>query len=233
VARVLGFFVFLVPLIPFAAVGVLVTAVPATRRFGVRILLSFALLPLGVMSGWCVSRATIPESSAARSPTPQPARTAPAEGRARRVGRAGSVASRDRRDEYFGTLRYDSDLDRWDAVIPGTDVPLHFTSDDAELEDSLIRAGEHLSRAFPEWRARAEDCAASKLLSLKNEVWLSEGEEPLTAEKFRRRVRLEAVVLYSGGSVELYYDDDDIFRGHTILVTGSVELGPLDAHLAG
>jgi len=65
VARFFGFVMLVVPLVPFAAVGLLAAAMRATRRFGMVILLSLALFPAGVLLGWHVSRATIPEWRAA------------------------------------------------------------------------------------------------------------------------------------------------------------------------
>jgi hypothetical protein len=143
------------------------------------------------------------------------------------------VASRDRQDHYFGTLHYDHELDRWDSVVPDARVSIHFTSDDVELEASLVRDGEALCRAFSRWRADAEQCAITSLLELKNEAWLSDDEHPLTAEEFRARILLEAVMLYSRGDVEFFFEDGDLFSGHAILVTGSIHRGLVHAHLAG
>ena len=36
-----------------------------------------------------------------------------------------------------------------------------------------------------------------------------------------------------GGEFELYYDDDDIFAGHVIIISGNLEKGLYDAQFAG
>jgi hypothetical protein len=59
------------------------------------------------------------------------------------------------------------------------------------------------------------DYAAKKLLKLANE-W-SEGEK-VTKEDIVSRMRLQAIEFYNDLSIGLYYDDGDLFWGHTITV---------------
>ena len=47
----------------------------------------------------------------------------------------------------------------------------------------------------------AREYAVAKLLSLKNEHWLDEDEEPVTPEQFKQRMSLESVVFYPDGEV--------------------------------
>ncbi len=52
--------------------------------------------------------------------------------------------------------------------------------------------------------------------------WQESDEKPLTVMKFAKRITLTHLVITSGGSFTAYFDDDDIFYGHTIEVCGSV-----------
>ena len=73
---------------------------------------------------------------------------------------------------------------------------------------------------------------ASKLLRLKNETWLEDQEEPITRETFIETLELEGITAFSDGSFSLYFDENDIFWGHSIVV--DVEDNVLiDANLAG
>ena len=40
-------------------------------------------------------------------------------------------------------------------------------------------------------------------------------------------------VMESDGSYEVYYDDDDMFYGHVILIDGNMDTGMEDADIAG
>ena len=63
----------------------------------------------------------------------------------------------------------------------------------------------------------ARKFAASQLLELKNKTWLEDGEEPITAEEFAERLVLSEVISM-GDIIEFWFDDDDIFWGHSVRV---------------
>jgi hypothetical protein len=83
------------------------------------------------------------------------------------------------------------------------------------------------------WHEAALDRAATQLLELKNDIWLNEDEVPLTREQFQARMKLEAIALEADGSVAFWFDDGDLFFGHGICVSGSVEKGFTSANLRG
>ncbi|WP_028391165.1 DUF2262 domain-containing protein [Bacillus cihuensis] len=56
---------------------------------------------------------------------------------------------------------------------------------------------------------------AEELLVVHNDEW-SEGEV-ITSKEFAERIRLNTISLFDDGSIETYYDDGDLFWGHTIL----------------
>ena len=71
------------------------------------------------------------------------------------------------------------------------------------------------------------------MLSLKNETWLEEDEEPLTKERFAEIITLKSIAAYSDGSLTLYFDDNDIFWGHSIVVNVKKNHVLHDASIAG
>ena len=79
--------------------------------------------------------------------------------------------------------------------------------------------------------------AAKKLTELANE-WLAEDEEnkaaePFTEETFAKRITLSELTITSGGGFTAYYNDDAMFWGHTVEVSGSLKKGITYTNLAG
>ena len=72
-----------------------------------------------------------------------------------------------------------------------------------------------------------------KLLELKNDAWLEIEEKEVTAAEFLERIKLESICFYDDSSFDLYYDDGDLFAGHTITVSISADRTSRDATIAG
>lgn len=68
------------------------------------------------------------------------------------------------------------------------------------------------------WDALCREEAADELHDLKNESWLSEGEEPVTREEFMARIQLRSIVPMEETQVGMGFGDDDMFAGHSIHV---------------
>ncbi|QKJ29867.1 DUF2262 domain-containing protein [Mucilaginibacter mali] len=71
------------------------------------------------------------------------------------------------------------------------------------------------------------------LLQLKNDNWLNEDETPLTKESFLKSIRLTSIGFYEDTNFSLYYDDGDLFFGHTIIVEINAEREVQEASIAG
>lgn len=101
--------------------------------------------------------------------------------------------------------------------IGGVPVTLRlYTDADDDLAPARRHAREVLAE-FDTYSRRAEEYAVQELLPLKNDIWLDEDEEtPLTPQQFKQRMALEALVFYAEGDVTFYYQDGDLFWGHTI-----------------
>jgi len=74
---------------------------------------------------------------------------------------------------------------------------------------------------------------ASKLLSLKNETWLDEEEEPLSEKEFVQKITLDSIIAFSDRSFTIYFNDNDLFWGHAIAVDVNKERTLTDANIAG
>ena len=92
-----------------------------------------------------------------------------------------------------------------------------------------------IARDFLVWLRQNEQAAsqfaAGKLLDTHNDGW-NEGK-PISAQAFIQRMTLESVSIDPQGKVELYYNDGDLFWGHSIVVSMAENREFKDAYTAG
>ena len=94
--------------------------------------------------------------------------------------------------------------------------------------------------SLKEWDQKFRAFASEKLTELAND-WQDEGYDDedgealaaITEESFAGRIVISELSIDAEGDYEVCYDDDDMFGGHVIIVSGSVDGGMEDAHIAG
>lgn len=137
------------------------------------------------------------------------------------------------KSKVFGMLRFDRRVDCFDGVVKwrGCKVRLSLF-----VEDQFpIREAEKFAKKVWKdqdfWDKRILAFATKKLLKLKNESWLDEGEKPLKKKKFLKKLVLCSISLYRGGAFEFNYDAGDLFYGHQVTVSCDLKKGPTDASI--
>ena len=112
----------------------------------------------------------------------------------------------------------------------GRKIEVNVDTDEGTLEQALQTA--HLLFQQQELLApKIEDFAVEELL---DGVWLEKrGGAVVTAEEFKRRMKLKSVTIYPGGRYDFWHSDGGLFCGHEIEVCGDLENGPTSAHMAG
>ena len=137
--------------------------------------------------------------------------------------------------DFFGTLTLDRRLNWWETAQTwvGTPVRLSISPDEADAVGSGVAVAEALWRRQSELDHRLRARAVDELLTLKNESWRDEGEAVVTEEEFARRMKLEWVTVYPDGEFEFWFEDDDLFLGHSIRVSGNLADGPTEAEITG
>ena len=55
----------------------------------------------------------------------------------------------------------------------------------------------------------------------------------ITEESFAQRIELRTIAMDADGSFSAYFDDDDMFFGHCVVVYGSLTDGVASAEMAG
>lgn len=87
------------------------------------------------------------------------------------------------------------------------------------------------------WDKKLREFAAEELVGLAND-WLEDDDEndcpqKITKLSFSKRIIISELVIHSDGSFEAYYDDDDMFWGHIILITANINGNLISANIAG
>ena len=112
-------------------------------------------------------------------------------------------------------------------------IRLSLEPNDVDFPQEVIKTAECLWKNIRDWDSRARERATEGLLSVKNESWLGDGEQPVTAAKFKKRLKPESVTIREDGSFDFWYEDGDLFWGHSIEVRGDLDGGFSDAAFHG
>ena len=141
-------------------------------------------------------------------------------------------------DDVLGELIYDKQLKSFEGNIAWLrgriDISL---SVDKDNKSGITKAKKLLKTMVLEqekWDADLRAFAAGKLTKLACE-WAESDEEAalITEDSFAKRISLSLLWVTAGGSFTAYLDDDELFFGHSIAVSGSPKKGLLSADIEG
>lgn len=135
-------------------------------------------------------------------------------------------------DAVFGKMKLDRRFNSYEAPAKWNGKRITISIDSGKLENGL-KIAHALWKDQAKWKKRVEDFAVAQLLPNKNEIWLEEGEKPLTPEQFKKRMKLESISIYDSGSFAFWHDDGDLFWGHSIQISADLKRGPYDADTPG
>ena len=143
-------------------------------------------------------------------------------------------------DEILGEMTVDEGDIEGEVEISGQNIYFGISVDDIndkETVDRLISEFKKFISEFDKWDKRIREFSAEKLTDNAND-WLQDSLEDdeefveITEEKFAERMVLNSIGFDENG-FEVFYDDDDMFWGHSILVDGTLENGIEQAYIAG
>ena len=142
-------------------------------------------------------------------------------------------------DEELGELTLDKDLDMFEGEVPwcGEQICVSLEVDTAD-EDTWADARRAMKVMLAEqdrWDRDMRASAARELTELACEWRESADEEvpEITEESFARRIELRSIAMDADGSFSAYFDDDDMFFGHCVVVYGTLVDGVTSAEMAG
>jgi hypothetical protein len=138
-------------------------------------------------------------------------------------------------DPNLGTFTLDRQLDRFEGEANWCweTISLHLSAIEPRKVQEALNTAYSLWKDQWEWQKRIRQFAVQKLLPIKNDFWLEDGERALTAEQFDDRMTLESIDVDADGSFTFWHDDGDLFWGHLIEVRGNLCDGPTDADIPG
>lgn len=136
----------------------------------------------------------------------------------------------------FGTLVLDRSVDWFEGTVNWMGEPIKISvslDEESGSSESSIKTLEALYSDASNWSKKISEYAVSELLELKNDTWLMDGQEELTASDFINAMKLESITVYPDGEFEFWHSDGDLFWGHSILISGSLSEGPDNADIPG
>lgn len=133
----------------------------------------------------------------------------------------------------FGTCTLDRRIDWYAAETLWNGKPVNLYLNESDEVQAALESALALWAGQAEWAQKVRDFAVQKLLPLKNDNWLGEGEVELTPDEFAARMTLEAISVDPTGSFEFWHDDGDLFWGHSIQISGTLAEGLTGADIPG
>ncbi len=113
-------------------------------------------------------------------------------------------------NNFFGQLVLNQELDWYEVSKDG--IEFSFANTALEQLNQNFEKTENLLLQLPD----IESIMIEEMLALKNENWLEEGDKELSKEEFQKEIKLYEITTHEDGSVELYYEANDLFWGHEI-----------------
>ena len=141
-------------------------------------------------------------------------------------------------DDILGELTYDKQLKSFEGNMAWLRGKIHISLYvDKNNKSGITKAKKALKTMVLEqekWDADLRSFAAQELTKLACEWAESEEEAALiTEESFAKRISLSLIWMSSGASFSAYFDDDELFFGHSIAVSGSLKKGMISAKIEG
>ena len=141
-------------------------------------------------------------------------------------------------DDILGELTYEKLYKSFKGNVAWLSGKIHISLYvDKDNKSGITKAKKALKTMVLEqekWDADMRSFAAKELTKLACEWAESEEEAALiTEESFAKRIRLSLIWMSSGATFSACFDDDEIFFGHSIVVSGSLKKGMISAKIEG
>ena len=142
-------------------------------------------------------------------------------------------------DEELGELSLDKDLDMFEGGISwrgeDIDISLEVDSSSEDTWTAAVAAMKQMMTDQDRWDRDMRAFAARELTELACD-WRESADEDvpeITEESFAQRIELTSIAMDPEGSFSTYFDDDEMFFGHCVVVYGTLEDGVSSAVMAG
>lgn len=131
-------------------------------------------------------------------------------------------------------LVYDKEIECFDGTLEFADNKYDITLSDFEAieEKQALELANKIGGWLEQHLRQVKEYAASKLVPLKNESWLFEGEQPISGSQFLDTIELEGINAFPEGNFEIYFDDHELFGNNIIVVDVSSAFEIANAYVA-
>jgi hypothetical protein len=135
----------------------------------------------------------------------------------------------------FGDLTLDRSIGWFEgeAKWNGESIRIDFPTDETQDISTSLKVAETLWDDQRAWKQKVNEFAVQELLPVKNDYWLDDNESPLTPSQFTSRMTLQSISIYPDGDFEFWHGDGEVFWGHSIQISGSLDEGLTQADIPG
>lgn len=146
--------------------------------------------------------------------------------------------------KIFGKLILDKGIEHYetenDVEWCGDNIKISLNSGNDNAEE-LLAIAEEFYKNRQEWNKKIREFAAHEMTELANDWLESEYDEDeenetvheITEKDFAERILTCDISFDSNGDFSVFYDDDNMFWGHTVIVQGNVKTGLESAEMFG
>ena len=143
--------------------------------------------------------------------------------------------------KVFGKMTLDKQLGWYEGKADwlGERISVYISCEEKSEAQKTLKKLEEMYSQAQKWDKEFRECAAKELTELAND-WLMDSveddeEQPteITRSDFARRIKIESIELDDEGEFTVFFGDDDMFRGHSVVVYGSLENGAEEAQMEG
>lgn len=139
-------------------------------------------------------------------------------------------------DKILGEFELNKDYSSFQGTIHWINQDITVALDvDTEEKETWTQAMNILRELYSEKEKRDLEFrtfAGEQLTALAND-WLEEENKEISKSDFIKRLSLSELVADFNGGYTLYYNDDDMFYGHAIEVSGNTKTGIESANIVG
>jgi len=140
-------------------------------------------------------------------------------------------------DKVLGEFELDKDLVLFNGAInwleKNISVSLEVNVDNKSSWNKAMNVLRNLFEQQIQQDSEFRDFAAEQLTDLAND-WIQDDNTPeISKGDFTCRISLSELAVTSSGDYTAYYDDDDMFLGHVVTVSGNIETGIKSAVIEG
>lgn len=128
----------------------------------------------------------------------------------------------------------DTAYEAW-VKMPGIKDEIELIIDIGDGDEKKLAMLVEFTNTLLEWLVEndlvVKEYACKKMLKLKNKTWLEPKDKPLTDQQFIKRMKLTSINLCHDKTSTLFYDADEMFTDHAIIVEMNKNFKMTDANL--